>query len=128
MCGFKVVTADGDNVGRVQELLLDEGWNVRYLFVNTEDWLVGRAVLLSTANIESVDSINQKLTVTLTREELLRSPWVERRILDRKPLVGSEVAFPSRESSYRSRVVEATARARRPPKPAVRLAITAAAE
>jgi hypothetical protein len=126
MCGFNVVTADGDSVGPVHELLLDEGWSVRYLFVDTGDWLMGRSVLLSTAVIQSVDSINQRLTVALTREELRRSPWVERRILDRKPLVGSEAAFQSREPSYRSTDAVISARPRRVPRLPTRMAVASA--
>jgi hypothetical protein len=76
MTGFHLLAADGE-IGHVDDFLVDEQWVVRYLIVDTSNWIGGRSVIISTSALEEVDSPNQQLRVGLSREEIRRSPSVD---------------------------------------------------
>lgn len=74
--GFHLLATDGE-IGHVDDFLVDEDWRVRYLVVDTSNWLGGRSVLVSPAAIARVDSPNRKLQLALSRGEIQRSPSVD---------------------------------------------------
>ena len=74
--GFHIVAADGE-IGHVDDFLVDEGCRVRYLVVDTSNWVGGKSVLISPTTIEKVDSPNKKIWVQLRRDEIERSPTVD---------------------------------------------------
>lgn len=75
--GSMVHALDGE-IGRVDEILFDdEHWTVRYLIVNTGNWLVGRKVLISPMALGLLDWDRFTLNVNLTREQIRNSPGVE---------------------------------------------------
>jgi hypothetical protein len=74
--GFHLVAADGE-IGHVDDFLLDENWNLRYLVVDTSNRMGGRWVLLSPTAVQKIDSPNKKLHVALSRDEIYRSPSVD---------------------------------------------------
>lgn len=76
MTGFHIVTTD-DEVGHVDDFLVDERWMVRHLVVDTSNGPGGQSVLVPTTAIVAVDSPNKKIRVRLTRAELERSPSVD---------------------------------------------------
>ena len=76
MRGFHLVATDGE-VGHVDDFLVDEGWNVRYLVVDTSNWIGGKWVLISPSALEKVNSPDKKIRVRLTRAEIQRSPSVD---------------------------------------------------
>jgi len=76
MTGFHIQATDGE-VGHVDDFLIDEGWRIRYLVVDTSDWLGGKSVLISPTAIEKVDSPEKVIRVKLTRTEIERSPSVD---------------------------------------------------
>jgi hypothetical protein len=77
MIGYHIHATDGE-VGHVDELLFDEsGWKIRYLVVDTSNWIGGRSVLISTAVVDKLDSPNQKIHVKLTREQIEKGPSSE---------------------------------------------------
>ena len=48
---FTLAAADGE-IGRVRDLYIDdETWTVRYLVLDTGNWLPGRRVLISNAGL-----------------------------------------------------------------------------
>jgi hypothetical protein len=72
-----VLASDGA-IGHVDEFLIDEsGWTIRYLVVDTSNWIGGRSVLVSTTALESVDVVERRFHVRLTRDEIARSPSIE---------------------------------------------------
>jgi hypothetical protein len=73
--GFHLLATDGE-IGHVDDFLLDEGWGVRYLVVDTSNGIGGRSVLIAPSAIAAVDAPNQKIRVTLSRDEIKRSPSV----------------------------------------------------
>jgi len=75
--GFHILAADGE-IGHVDEFLVDErDWNVRYLVVDTSNWIGGRSVLISREVVDAIDSPNRKIRVRLTRDEIKRGPSVD---------------------------------------------------
>lgn len=74
-CGIRA--SDGD-IGRVVDLLFDdERWTIRYLVVDTGNWLPGRHVLISPFAIGQLIADDQVLTVGATRAQIERSPGVD---------------------------------------------------
>ena len=77
MQGFHIVATNG-SIGHVSDFLVDEGtWVVRYLVVDTSNWIGGKSVLISAAMVESIDSPSKEIRVRLTRDQIERSPSVE---------------------------------------------------
>ena len=75
--GFHILATDGE-IGHVDEFLVDDrNWAVQYLVVDTSNWIGGRSVLISAAAVESIDSPNRQIRVTLTRDEIERGPSVD---------------------------------------------------
>lgn len=72
--GYHIEARDGE-IGHVEDFILDdETWTLRYIVVDTKNWLPGRKVLVSPHWIKSVDWASSKVTVDLTREEIEKSP------------------------------------------------------
>jgi PRC-barrel domain protein len=74
--GFHICANDGV-IGHVDDFLIDSNWSVRYLVVDTSNWVGGRSVLVSPSAIESVDAEAQEIRVRLTRKQVEASPSVE---------------------------------------------------
>jgi hypothetical protein len=53
--GFHILAADGE-IGHVDEFLVDErDWSVRYLVVDTSNWIGGRSVLISREVVDAIE-------------------------------------------------------------------------
>jgi hypothetical protein len=77
MQGFHIHATDGE-IGHVEEFLVDENsWSVKYLVVDTGNWIGGRSVLISAAVVERIDSPNEEIRVKLSRQQIEASPSVE---------------------------------------------------
>ena len=75
--GFHVHASDG-HIGHVDDFLLDESsWQVRYLVVDTSNWLGGKWVAVSPSSVTHVEWAKQNVTVGLTRDEIKASPSLE---------------------------------------------------
>ena len=75
--GFHIHAIDGE-IGHVDDFLLDEqGWSVRYLVVDTSNWIGGRSVLISPSVVETIDSPKSEIRVNLTRAQIENSQSVE---------------------------------------------------
>lgn len=72
--GYQLKTTD-DSVGHVEDLILDDQtWAVRYLEIDTRNWLPGRHVLISPAWVGQVDWATQQVEVELPRELVEKAP------------------------------------------------------
>jgi hypothetical protein len=72
--GYHIHAADGD-VGHLEDLIADdEAWLVRYLVVDTGDWLPGRKVLLAPALVQSIDWVNRMIYVDVERDSVEQCP------------------------------------------------------
>jgi len=72
--GYGVAGTDED-VGHVEDLIVDdEGWEVRYLVVDTRNWLPGRKVLIAPQWVERFDWADRTAALRLTRAEIEAAP------------------------------------------------------
>ena len=74
--GFHVHALDGE-IGHVDDFLFDEGWGVRSLVVDTSNWIGGKWVVISTAEVEKIDSPEKRIFIRLTRQQVKDSPPVD---------------------------------------------------
>ena len=67
----------------MDDFLIDEpGWTLRYLVVDTSNWIGGRSVLIAATALERIDSPAKKIHVNLTREAVKRGPSVQTADID----------------------------------------------
>jgi hypothetical protein len=72
--GHAIRASDGD-IGHVEDFLVEEeGWRVRYMIVDTRNWLPGRKVLISPQWIAAVDWPERRVHVDLPRHAIETSP------------------------------------------------------
>jgi uncharacterized protein YrrD len=72
--GHNIQAVDGE-IGRVNDFIIDDRtWAIRYLVVDTGDWLPGKKVLISPKWIERVSWDELKVFVNLTRDAVKHSP------------------------------------------------------
>ncbi len=75
--GYSIVATDGP-LGSVSDLLFDDfSWKIRWVVVDTGDWLPGRKVLLPTSVLGHLESGERKFTVRLTKREVEESPDID---------------------------------------------------
>jgi len=72
--GYHIQAEDGD-IGHVEDFIVDDAiWIIRYLVVDTKNWLPGRSVLVSPEWIETISWEDKKVCVDLTKEAIQDSP------------------------------------------------------
>jgi len=73
--GYKIKAMDG-NLGHVEDMIVDdEAWKIRYLVVDTNNWLPGKKVLVATSSpMGDINSVNQALSLQLNRETIKSAP------------------------------------------------------
>ena len=72
--GYHVDASNG-GVGHVEDFIVDdETWAIRYLVVNTRNWLPGKKVLVSPQWIENISWSDSKVHISLTREAIQNAP------------------------------------------------------
>jgi hypothetical protein len=75
--GYHVGARDGD-IGHVDDFLIgEEDWRLRYLVVDTRNWLPGRKVLAAPAWTKGIDWAEEKLLVDATKETIEQAPEYE---------------------------------------------------
>ena len=75
--GFTIGATDGE-VGGVNDLYFDdERWVIRYLIVDTGDWLPGRKVLISPHAVRTTQWELRRVDVALTRQQVKGSPDID---------------------------------------------------
>jgi PRC-barrel domain protein len=74
---FTIGASDGD-IGSVRDVYLDDrSWTIRYLVVDTGNWLPGRRVLISPMSVREASWSAQRLVVGLTKAQVENSPEVD---------------------------------------------------
>jgi hypothetical protein len=69
------IQAKDEEIGHVEEFLLDDSaWAIRYIVVDTTNWLPGRKVLVATDWFQDVSWPQRKVYVDLARQEIKESP------------------------------------------------------
>lgn len=72
--GYHIHATDGE-IGHVEDFILDDdSWTIRFLVVDTGNWLPGKKVLLSPQWIDRVEWADSSVHFDLTRESVKNSP------------------------------------------------------
>jgi len=75
--GLVIRASDGE-IGTVDELYFDDqSWAIRYLTVETGNWLDSRKVLISPRSILQADWTVNRIDVALTREQVEKAPNID---------------------------------------------------
>jgi len=82
--GYNIQATDGE-IGNVEDFIIDdETWAIRYLIINTRNWLPGKKVLVSPRWIERVSWEEKTVFVDLPSEAIKQSPeYTEESLLTR---------------------------------------------
>jgi uncharacterized protein YrrD len=71
---YHVHATDGE-IGHVTDLIFDEtNWAIRYLVVDTRNWIPGRKVLITPDRVQRATAVDRGLHVNLTRETIKNAP------------------------------------------------------
>ena len=77
LIGHKIHATDGE-LGKVDDFYFsDKTWHIRYMVVETGNWLLGRKVLISPAALKAPDWDSKTFPVSLTREQVRTSPDID---------------------------------------------------
>lgn len=72
--GYHLHATDGE-IGHVDDFLIgQESWRIRYLLVDTSNWIGGRSVLVSCDTLQGVDRDRSMLHVSVTRDAIRNGP------------------------------------------------------
>jgi sporulation protein YlmC with PRC-barrel domain len=72
--GYHIQALDGE-IGHVEDFIVDSStWTIRYLVIDTSNWIGGRTVVLSPDWVRRVDWSTQKIHVDSTRDMVKHSP------------------------------------------------------
>jgi uncharacterized protein YrrD len=74
VAGYHVEAKDGE-IGHVEDFFVsDAEWCIRYILVNTRNWLPGRRVLVAPEWTERISWVESKIYLSHTREQVKGSP------------------------------------------------------
>ncbi len=74
--GYSIAASDG-SIGTVSDLLFDDtNWQIRWMVVDTGNWLSGRKVLLTPMYLEQLDPKRHEFKFELTMQQVKDSPDV----------------------------------------------------
>nr|MBC7613936.1 PRC-barrel domain-containing protein [Pseudopedobacter sp.] len=77
LIGFTIGGTDG-GIGEVKEFYFDDHtWTIRYLIVETGNWLFGKKVLISPEAVVNPDWEAKVFPVNLTKEQIKNSPDID---------------------------------------------------
>ena len=84
MTGYGISATDG-HLGHIEDFIVDdETWRIRYFAVDTRDWWPGKKVLLSPDWISAVNWLDNRVTVSVTRDQVRNAPeWDSRQPITR---------------------------------------------
>jgi hypothetical protein len=72
--GYHIQATDGE-IGHADNFIVDDAtWTIRYLIIDTRNWLPGKKVLISPLWIDRVSWHDSKIFANLSREAIIQSP------------------------------------------------------
>ncbi len=72
--GYAIQASDG-GIGHVEDFLVDdETWTLRYMVIDTKDWLPGKKVLVAPRWVSTVEWASSRVYVDLPRETIKGAP------------------------------------------------------
>ena len=84
VCGYHIQATDGE-IGHIEDFVIDdETWAIRYLIVDTRNWLPGKKILIAPQWIDRVSWSESKVFIELPRETIQQAPeYTEESLLNR---------------------------------------------
>lgn len=79
VAGYSIQAMDGE-IGHVEDFLVDDAadqggqWGIRYLVINTRNWLPGRSVVIPPLWAEAIEWEQQRVQIGLTKDVIQNSP------------------------------------------------------
>jgi len=78
--GYHVHAIDGE-IGHAEDLLVREpGWDIRYVKVDTKNWIPGARVLVSPVSVSMIDWVDRMIFLDVDRQKVRDSPSYDPRI------------------------------------------------
>jgi hypothetical protein len=75
--GYHLQARDGE-IGHVDDFLVgEESWRIRYLLVDTSNWIGGRSVIVSPETVDGIDNDRGQLHVAADREAIKKAPELD---------------------------------------------------
>ena len=75
--GYHIRARNGE-IGHVDDFLIgQDSWRIRYLLVDTSNWIGGRSVIVSSEAVERVDKADNQIYVAADREAIKNAPALE---------------------------------------------------
>ena len=72
--GYHIRCTDGP-IGHITDFVVDdEAWTIRYLLVDTRNWLPGKHVLVAPSRVDDIDGHRREVRLLLPRETVKCSP------------------------------------------------------
>lgn len=72
--GYHIHASDGD-VGHVSDFIFDDAnWQIKYLVIDTHNWVGGKKVLIETATIKEIQWENSKVILNITTAAIKDGP------------------------------------------------------
>jgi hypothetical protein len=72
--GYSIQALDGE-IGRLDDLLLEDlTWSVRYLIVDTGDWLSGKMVIFGTKRIQDISWTDRSMDIRVKKDKVENVP------------------------------------------------------
>ena len=96
LTGYRLAAPDGD-IGHVKDFYFDDqSWTIRYLIVDTGNWLPQRKVLISPFAVTGIESRPHKaVAVRLTKKQIEESPPIEaHKPVSRDPITKTSCRVP----------------------------------
>src|SRR5215207_5297109 len=70
--------ARNGEIGHVDDFLIGEdSWRIRYLLVDTSNWIGGRSVIVSSEAVERVDKADNQIYVAADRDAIKNAPALD---------------------------------------------------
>jgi uncharacterized protein YrrD len=75
--GYHIRARNGE-IGHVDDFLIgQDSWRIRYLLVDTSNWIGGRSVIVSSDAVERVDKEDNQIYVAADRDVIKNAPELE---------------------------------------------------
>ena len=75
--GYHIRARNGE-IGHVDDFLIgQDSWRIRYLLVDTSNWIGGRSVIVSSDTVERVDKEDNQIYVDADRDAIKNAPELE---------------------------------------------------
>jgi len=72
--GYHIAATDGE-LGHVSDFIVDDDmWHIRYIVIDTRNWLPGKKVLISPQWVQEIEWLESRVYLDLSREKVKNAP------------------------------------------------------